>query len=376
MLAFPDGNRAKPQLSFVVHNSPLAHGNGNTMELRYPFETIPEHGVPTPVAEGVYWLRMPLPFSLDHINLYLLRDGNGWAIVDTGIRGPETLAHWERVLHGLMRGAAVTRVIATHMHPDHVGQAGWLTRHCNAELWMTRTEFLSCKVLAGDGPSDVPEDAIRFYRGCGFDEHQIDLYRQRFGRFGAMIERLPAGFRRLRDGERMTIDGDDWEVVVGRGHSPEHACLFCAARGVLISGDQVLPRISSNVSVFPTEPAADPLSEFLVACREIAQRVPAEVLVLPSHNEPFFGLHQRLDALVEGHDKGLARLHALCKSPQRVVDVFPALFRRQIDATTLLLATGESRAHLNHLVQRGALEQSVDAQGVFRFAQRAASVPG
>lgn len=345
------------------------------MELRYPFETIPEQGVPTPVAEGVYWLRMPLPFSLDHINLYLLRDGAGWTIVDTGIRGPETLAHWERVLNGLMRGARVTRVIATHMHPDHVGQAGWLTRHCDAELWMTRTEFLSCKVLAGDGPSDVPEDAIRFYRGCGFDEHQIDLYRQRFGRFGAMIERLPAGFRRIRDGERINIDGDDWEVVVGRGHSPEHACLFCAARGVLISGDQVLPRISSNVSVFPTEPAADPLSEFLAACRAIRQRVPDEVLVLPSHNEPFQGLHQRLDALVDGHNEGLARLHALCETPQRVVDVFPALFRRQIDATTLLLATGESRAHLNHLVRRGALKQSVGDEGVVRFAQDGKFVP-
>ena len=140
------------------------------MTLDYPFDSIPAQGEPTPVAEGVWWLRMPLPFSLDHINLYLLRDGDGWTIVDTGIRGPEVLEHWQRVLGEFMNGAPVNRVIATHMHPDHVGQAGWLTRHCGVELWMTRTEFLSCRVLAGDGPSDVPEDALRFYRQCGFDE--------------------------------------------------------------------------------------------------------------------------------------------------------------------------------------------------------------
>jgi len=339
------------------------------MELHYPFEHAPPQGEPTPVAEGVYWLRMPLPFSLDHINLYLLRDGDGWTLVDTGLRGPETLAHWEAVLSGLCAGGAVKRVIATHMHPDHVGQAGWLVRHCDVELWMTRTEFLACKVLAGDGPGDVPEDAIRFYRRCGFDQHQIELYRQRFGRFGAMIERLPAGFRRIRDGEALTVDGETWTVVVGRGHSPEHACLHCPARGVLISGDQVLPRISSNVSVFPTEPAANPLAEFLASCREIRTRVPDDVLVLPAHNEPFHGLHARLDALLEGHLEGLARLHELCAEPRRVVDVFPALFRRRIDAGTLLLATGESRAHLNYLLACGALECFLGDDGALRYVR-------
>jgi glyoxylase-like metal-dependent hydrolase (beta-lactamase superfamily II) len=339
------------------------------MDLQYPISDIPNFGRPTWVAEGVYWLRMPLPFALDHINLYLLRDGDGWTIVDTGIRGAETMAHWEYVFENFFAGAPVTRVIATHMHPDHVGQAGWLTRHCNVELWMTRTEFLACKVIAGDGPSDVPGDAVRFYRQCGFDEHQLDRYRQRFGHFGSMIEKLPAGFRRIRDHEVLLINDVEWHVVVGRGHSPEHACLHCPAMKLLISGDQVLPRISSNVSVFPTEPHADPLSEFLQACSDLSKRVAGDVLVLPSHNEPFTGLHLRLDKLIDGHHEGLARLHALCTTPRRVVDAFPALFRREIDASNLMLATGESRAHLNYLHARGALSTSLDDNEVLHFKQ-------
>lgn len=340
------------------------------MEPQYPIATIPDFGTPTKVAEGVYWLRMPLPFVLDHINLYLLRDGDGWTIIDTGIRGPATMAHWEHVLKTFFEGAPVKRVIATHMHPDHVGQAGWLARRCKVDLWMTRTEFLSCKVIAGDGPADVPDDAVRFYHQSGFDQHQLDLYRQRFGSFGAMIERLPAGFRRIRDAEVLLINGIEWHVVVGRGHSPEHACLYCPAMKLFVSGDQVLPRISSNVSVFPSEPGADPLSEFLHACSDIRTRVSDDVLVLPSHNEPFTGLHARLDKLLDGHNEGLARLHALCTVPRRVVDAFPALFRSKIDASNLMLATGESRAHLNYLHARGALSASLDGNDVLRFVQK------
>ena len=345
------------------------------MELHYPYPEIPAQGEPAPVADGVFWLRMPLPFSLDHINLYLLRDGDGWTVVDTGIRGPDVLALWERVLEDFCAGSPVKRVIATHMHPDHVGQAGWLTRHCGVELWMTRSEFFSCKMLAADGPSDVPEDALRFYRQCGFDEHQLDLYRQRFGRFGAMIDRLPAGYRRIRDGDTLAIGDDRWQVVVGRGHSPEHACLYCAERGLLISGDQVLPRISSNVSVFPTEPRANPLAEWIASCRSFRAQLPDTTLVLPSHNEPFHGLHARLDALIDGHLEGLVRLHERCAEPQRVVDVFPALFKREIGAGTLLLATGESRAHLNLLTARGALSETLGEDGVLRYAQAGAFDP-
>lgn len=338
-------------------------------ELSYPFLDTLGPGDVREVANGVFWLRMPLPFRLDHINLYLLRDGDGWIIVDTGIRGQETLDIWEQVFDTVFRTEPVKRVIATHMHPDHVGQAGWLIRRCGVELWMTRTEFLMCKMLATDGPSDVPQDAVKFYQRAGFDEHQLDLYKQRFGRFGAMIEPLPAGYRRLEDGDRIVIGSVEWEVIVGRGHSPEHACLFSRGLKVLISGDQVLPRISSNVSVFPTEPAANPLREWLEACRSLRHRLPADLLVLPSHNEPFSGLHLRLDDLIAEHEDGLEKLYELCATPQRVVDVFPALFRREITDATLLLATGESLAHINYLLTNRRLVKEGSSDGVARYVQ-------
>jgi glyoxylase-like metal-dependent hydrolase (beta-lactamase superfamily II) len=255
------------------------------------------------------------------------------------------------------------------MHPDHVGQAGWLTRRCGVALWMSRTEFFMCKMLALDGPTDIPEDAVRFYERAGFDVAQLAHYQQRFGRFGAMIEPLPAGYRRIEDGEHIQIGADDWQVVVGRGHSPEHACLYCAARSLLLSGDQVLPRISSNVSVFPTEPAANPLHEWLESCQSLRVRLPPDPLVLPSHNEPFYGLHLRLGALVESHVEGLSRLYELCATPKRVVDVFPALFKREIGEETLLLAAGESRAHLNYLVAHGVLAEEIGSDGASRFVQ-------
>ena len=336
-------------------------------ELEYPFAEPPASGKTMEVADGVLWLRMPLPFRLDHINLYLLRDGDGWTIVDTGIRGRETRDIWETLITDLIGEAPVNRIIATHMHPDHVGQAGWLTRRFKTQLWMSRTEFFMCKMLAVDGPADIPEDALHFYQQAGFDAHQVEYYQQRFGRFGAMIETLPAGYRRLEDREQVDIDGTPWEVVVGRGHSPEHACLYSPERGVLLSGDQVLPRISSNVSVFPTEPAANPLHEWLASCVAIRARLPNHLLVLPSHNLPFKGLHERLTALIDGHVEGLIALHALCARPQRVIDVFPALFKRAINDESMMLATGESRAHINYLLALGALIETLHSDGALRY---------
>lgn len=332
-------------------------------DLDYPFATVPDSGATIMVAPGVHWIRMPMPFSLSHINLWAIEDGDGWAIVDTGLQTNDTVLAWRALLTapGPLAGRKPSRVFVTHMHPDHIGMAGRLTRRFDCQLWMTRLEYLNCRMLVADTGREAPEDGVRFYRRAGWDDDQIETYRARFGGFGKMIYQLPDSYHRMQDGERFRIGEHEWQVVVGTGHSPEHACLYCADLKLLISGDQVLPRISSNVSVFPTEPAGDPLGDWTASIAKIKAEVADDVLVLPAHNEPFHGLHARLDRLAAGQEEGLVRLRAMLTEPRRAVDVFKALFKRDIgdDPQQLSLATGESLAHINYLIGRG--EAKLDA---------------
>lgn len=333
-------------------------------KLTYPFEAAPETGEAVDIAPGVKWMRMPLGGSLAWINVWAIADGDGWAIVDTGISGVETRNGWRAALAGPLEGKPVTRVFVTHMHPDHIGMSGYLTRKFNARLWITRLEFVTCRSLAADTGREAPEDALTFFKATGWDEEALETYRTRFGGFGRGLYALPDSYRRITDGETIRIGDHDWQVVVGSGHSPEHGCLYCPDLRLIISGDQVLPKISSNVSVFPTEPEGDPLTDWMTSLNAIKGRVPDDTLVLPAHNEPFFGLHARIDHLVGGHERGLERLHNLLAEPKRVVDVFHVLFRRKIDQGLLGLATGESLAHLNCLIARGDAVRERDENGV------------
>lgn len=332
--------------------------------LVYPFEHGPKTGEAVDVAPGVKWLRMPLGGPLGFINVWAIREGEGWAIVDTGLGGVETRDAWRAAFQGPLEGQPVTRVFVTHMHPDHIGMAGWLTRKFGCQLWITRLEFVTCRSLALDTGREAPEVAIRFYRAAGWDEDAIDQYKAKFGGFGRGLHVLPDSFRRLNDGEEVRIGEHAWRVVVGSGHSPEHASLHCPQLKLMISGDQVLPKISSNVSVFPTEPEADPLTDWLTSLAAIKAKVPDEVLVLPAHNDPFFGLHARIDHLIGGHERALSRLADELAEPRRAIDVFHVLFRRKIDQNLLGMATGESLAHLNCLIRRGLAAREADAAGV------------
>ena len=332
--------------------------------LTYPFAEGPALGAAVDVAPGVKWMRMPLGGSLAFINVWALKDGEGWAIVDTGMQTPATADAWRKVFADVLGGAAITRVFVTHMHPDHIGMAGWITRKFDCRLWITRLEYMMCRMLAADTGREAPEDGLRFYRSAGWNQESLDNYSTRFGGFGKSMHALPDSFRRLIDGEEIQIGDNLWRIVVGNGHSPEHACLYCPALKLMISGDQVLPRITSNVSVFPTEPDGDPLDDWLTSLAAIKPRVPDDVLVLPAHNDPFHGLHARIDHLIGGHERSLERLQKVIAEPKRAIDVFSILFKRTINNDVLSMATGESLAHLNCLINRGQAVREADAQGV------------
>lgn len=335
--------------------------------LDYPFSSRPELGETVLVAPGVYWVRMRLPFQLNHINLWLLEDGDGWTIVDTGIRDESTAAAWKQLFSGKMADRPVKRVIVTHLHPDHVGMAGWLARRFEVALWMSRTDYLMCRNLVADTGQEAPEEGVQFYRAAGFSEEALEVYRTRFGGFGLGVYRLPNSYRRIQEGDKLMIGDRAWEVIVGRGHAPEHACLRCAQEGLFISGDQILPRISSNVSVFPTEPNANPLQDWLDSCARLKRLLPADALILPSHNEPFRGAPVRLAELIADHESNLEKLLVLLTEPKRAVDCFGALFRSRITSGNYLMATGESVAHLNCLHARNLIALAVDKSGVIWY---------
>jgi glyoxylase-like metal-dependent hydrolase (beta-lactamase superfamily II) len=334
--------------------------------LAYPMAREPEtgDGSAVEIAPGVMWLRMPLFASLPWINVWLLAEEGGWTVVDTGLRSQKTLEAWQSAFTDTMGNAPVLRIVVTHMHPDHCGMAGWIAEQFGARLWMSRLEYLTCRLMAADTGRVAPVEGIAFYRAAGWDEQDIERYKERFGSFGEMIYPLPAAYRRLSDAENFKIGVHSWTVIVGNGHSPEHACLYCAELKLLISGDQVLPRISSNVSVHPTEPDANPLNDWLESLASIRQRVPDDVLVLPAHNSPFTGLHARIDQLIEGHRGGLARLAKGLAEPRRAVDLFGCLFSRPIAGGLLSMATGETLAHLNYLWKAGDITRESDKRGV------------
>jgi glyoxylase-like metal-dependent hydrolase (beta-lactamase superfamily II) len=325
------------------------------MSIKYEFDSRPGDGETLNIMDGIEWLRMPLPFSLNHINLWLLRNGEDWAIVDTGVGNSETRSLWRKVFETSMGGSPASHVIATHMHPDHVGCAGFLTDHFDVDLWMSRDEYMMCRILVSDTGRVAPDEGVRFYKDAGFTDEQLAAYKKAFGFFGKFVTPLPEAYQRLTDEDEVTIGDHGWQVITGGGHSPEHACLYDVDRNVLISGDQLLPTISSNVSVWPTEPLADPLQDWFDSLRKLRAAIPEDVLVLPAHGKAFRGAHTRIDVMIKEHEERLEALLGVCRTPQRVVDVFPSIYRSGINDRNRIMATGEALAHLSFLVKSGEL---------------------
>lgn len=335
--------------------------------LTYPVDDVPAPGQALEVADGVYWLRKPLPFALDHINLWLLRDGHGWTIVDCGYTSDDTRSQWEQVFSRYLGGRPVTRVIATHYHPDHLGMADWLTARFGVELWMTTGEFLTGHAVR-EGSAGFDRDRLTaLFRLHGLDRERLAALSVRNDAYRRGVPAIPGSYRRIRDGERIAIDGRGWLVVAGYGHSPEHAALHCPELDLIISGDMVLPRISTNVSVWGPEPEGDPVGLFLASLARL-RKLPQTTLVLPSHGRVFRGLHPRIDALCAHHRARLNELLAACREPATAAQALPVLFRRQLDTHQVFFAMGESIAHLNYLWHRGLARRSVGEDGVCRFA--------
>jgi glyoxylase-like metal-dependent hydrolase (beta-lactamase superfamily II) len=337
-------------------------------QLHYPFgDTVPTPGDALDLVPGLRWLRLPLPFALDHINLWLLDDDAGYTVVDCGAATDDSRAGWEAVMARHFHGKALARVLVTHCHPDHVGLADWLCSRWNAPLLMTAGEYGFARMMAAALPGVDGTSALPHFRRHGLvDPDMLEKMQSRKNYFPSLVPAVPLSYHRLQDGNLVTIGSHAWRVIEGFGHSPEHASLYSASLNVLISGDMVLPRISTNVSVFAIEPEGNPLQQYLDSLARFDD-LPDDVLVLPAHGKPFRGLHTRIGQLRDHHAARLEEVVAACSEPRSAAEIVPLMFRRPLDAHMLSFALGEALAHLHKLWRDGIVRREIGADGIIRF---------
>lgn len=336
--------------------------------IRYPHAAPPEPGAATQIAEGVLWLRQPLPMALDHVNIYALDDGDGWTIVDTGFDTGKSRAIWQAALDGPLAGKPVTRVIVTHHHPDHIGLAGWFQEAHGAALTTTRTAWLMARMLVLDEQDRPAAETLRFWRRAGMDPDILATRAQeRPFNFADCVAPLPLGYTRIAQGDTVRAGGRVWDVHIGNGHAPEHATLWSRDCPLVLSGDQILPSISPNIGVYATEPEADPVADWLEACGRMAALASEDRLVLGGHKTPFTGLPARMGQLIDNHHGALDRLLAHLATPQPAGACFPPLFKRPIGAGEYGLALVEAVAHCLHLWHTGRATRTLSADGAWLF---------
>lgn len=339
-----------------------------TNGFEYPFADAPAPGAVHEVAPGVFWLRMPLPFALEHINLWLLADDDAWVIVDCGFGTDATRKLWRRIFADYLGGKPITRILVTHFHPDHCGLAAWLADEWQAPVWMTEPEFASAQGWHAARDPYTRNACLAMFRQHGLQLGGDGAALARENMFRRGVPALPARIEPLMDNQAIQIGGRIWRVVAGYGHSPEHAALFCDELRVLIAGDMVLPRISTNISVQPYLPDADPLGQFLASLTRYSG-LDARTLVLPAHGLPFYGLRERVQLLQRHHAGRLDELQRACAAPRTGAEVIPVIFKRVLDEQQTFFAMGETLSHLNYLRSRGQLRRETGADGIYRFAR-------
>lgn len=346
-------------------NRPVQHATP-AGQIRFPFDDPPEPGCATEVAQGVLWMRLPLPMALDHVNVYALDDGPGWTVIDTGFDTTRTRALWQTLLAGPLAGRPVLRVLATHHHPDHIGLAGWFQSEHGAELWTSRTAWLFARMLVLDEQERATPESLAFWRAAGMDAALLaKRAEERPFNFADVVAPMPVGFHRLSEGMQVAIGGRNWRVRMGNGHAPEHVTLWSMDDNLVIGGDQLLPGISANLGVYATEPDADPVGEWLESCAALSAFARDEQLVLPGHKLPFTGLPLRLRQMTENHTGALDRLVAHLDVPRRATECFAPLFKREIGDDVYGLALVETVAHLNHLLASGRVSRQRNDEGVW-----------
>lgn len=338
--------------------------------IRYPWESPPEGSEAIEVAEGILWMRLPLPMKLDHVNVYALDEGDSWTIIDTGFDSKKTRAIWEDLMAGPLGDKPITRVLVTHHHPDHIGLAGWFQSVHKAELWTTRTAWLMGRMLQLDTQDAPTQETIDFWRSAGMDADVIaERSKERPFNFSDVVAPLPLGYRRIKQGDTIRAGGRDWDVHMGNGHAPEHATLWSRDDNLVIAGDQILSSISSNIGVYATEPDADPVADWLEACERLNTLAGTDHLVLGGHKLPFTGLPTRMRQLIDNHHGALKRLEAHLETPSTAGECFAPLFKRKIGPAEYGLALVESIAHVQHLWLEGRAKREKRDDGAWVYSR-------
>jgi glyoxylase-like metal-dependent hydrolase (beta-lactamase superfamily II) len=337
-------------------------------KLVHPYLEPPAPGETIEVAPGILWLRMPLPFRLNHINIYLIEDGDGWAIVDTGIASKTTRAIWETLAKGPLAGRKFTRLFVTHHHPDHIGLAGWLCERFNIPMLTSQTSYLSClNVSLSPGALEVPTYR-EFYERNGLDAETTFLVTTQGHGYLKMVVPMPPIFERVVGGDSLKIGKRTFNVLSGDGHSPEQLMLYCPDEKLFLAADQVLAKISPNVSVWAVDATGDPLGLYLRSLRELSAHLPPDVLVLPGHELPFYGLHQRAKELIAHHDKRCAMIAAHCATkPCTAAELVPVIFHVQLDSHQMSFAFSEVLAHVNYMLRQGQIVWAEPQDGVAKI---------
>lgn len=342
--------------------------DGVAQGIRYPWEAPPEPGEAIELAEGLLWMRLPLPMKLDHVNVYALDDGDGWTVVDTGFASRKSRQIWGALMEGPLGGKPVHRVVVTHHHPDHMGLAGWFQSEHGAELLTTRTAWLFARMLQLDAQDRPTGETLAYWRAAGMAPGILaERMQERPFNFADCVAPMPLGFTRIRQGDSLRAGGRTWDVHIGNGHAPEHATLWSRDDDLVLAGDQILPSISSNLGVYATEPEADPVGDWLEACERLAGLARPGHLVMGGHKLPFTGLETRMTQLIENHHGALERLHAHLSTPQTAGDCFAPLFKRRIGAGEYGLALVEAMAHCLHLWHAGRATRTRRADGAWLF---------